>query len=129
MLIIYAQNHYYLYAARALCGFVGAGLMMASGQFVCQISFDQWAFNTRLSQKHILNIFSFFSFRGTLLSIFDPFMNSGIVIAFVLAKYFDYAAQAKCHLIVTILFVILFAKIPESPQHLINMQKQKVCSV
>lgn len=68
----------------------------------------------------------FFRFRGTLLSFFDPFMNLGTASAFVLAKYLDYNDQAKCHLIMVILFVILFARIPESPQHLIDMQRPKV---
>lgn len=67
--------------------------------------------------------------RGTLLSFFDPFMNLGVIMAFVLAKYFDYAAQAKCHLVVVIVFIILFARIPQSPQHLVNVQKQKVSSL
>lgn len=69
---------------------------------------------------------TFCRIRGTLLSFFDPFMNLGHVVAFVLAKYFDYATQAKFLMIFPIVFVILFARIPESPQHLINVQKQEV---
>lgn len=61
-------------------------------------------------------------------SFFDIFMSSGTVLAFVLAKYFDYVAQAKVHLVVSILFVIVFARIPDSPQHLVNVQRQKVCN-
>lgn len=71
-----------------------------------------------------INLFS--RFRGTLLSFFDPFMNLGTIMAFVLAKYFDYVDQAKIHLIVSILFVILFARIPESPQHLVDARREKV---
>lgn len=53
-------------------------------------------------------------------------MNLGTVMAFLLGNYFDYVAQAKFHLILSVLYVILFARIPESPQHLINVQRQKV---
>lgn len=49
-----------------------------------------------------------------------------MLLGFVLAIYFDYATQAKCHLILPIVFEILFARIPQSPQHLINVQKEKV---
>lgn len=46
----------------------------------------------------------------------------------MLAHYFDYVTQAKCHLILPIAFLILFARIPESPQHLVNKQKLKAAN-
>lgn len=60
------------------------------------------------------------------MSLFDPFMNIGGVMAFLLGKYFHYADQAKFLMISTIVFVILFARIPDSPTHLVYMEKQKV---
>lgn len=60
------------------------------------------------------------------MSIFDPFANAGMVIAFLLGKYLDYADQAKFLLIPTIVFMILFAGIPESPAHLLKVNKQNV---
>lgn len=71
------------------------------------------------------NVF-FSRLRGTLFSLFDPIWNSGTVMAFVLAKYFDYATQAKINLVMPILFVILFARMPDTPQHLVNVERQKV---
>lgn len=53
-------------------------------------------------------------------------MNFGTVTAFVAGKYFDYAVQVKFHLIVSLAYLILFARIPESPQHLVNVQREKV---
>lgn len=74
----------------------------------------------------------FFSFnfchriRGTLISLYDPFLNTGMFFAFLLGKYFDYAIEAMYLMLSTIVFVILFADIPETYQHLVKMEKQKV---
>lgn len=67
-----------------------------------------------------------YSIRGTLTALFDTFLNLGVISAFVLSKYFDYVAQAKYNLILPIAFVILFAKIPDSPQHLMQIRREKV---
>lgn len=53
-------------------------------------------------------------------------MNIGAVMAFLLGKYFNYADQATYLMIPTILFVILFAWIPETPVHLLKVDKLKV---
>lgn len=55
----------------------------------------------------------------------DPAFNIGTLLSFVLAHYFDYVTQAKFHLILPIAFVVLFARVPQSPQHLVNKQKLK----
>lgn len=60
------------------------------------------------------------------MSLFDPFMNIGAVMAFSLGKYFNYADQAIFLMISSIVFVILFAGIPDSPTHLVCMEKQEV---
>lgn len=49
-----------------------------------------------------------------------------MLLGFVLANYFDYVTQAKYHLVLPIVYEILFARIPQSPQHLINIQKEEV---
>lgn len=67
-----------------------------------------------------------FRIRGSLNSLFDPAFNLGMLLGFVLANYFDYVTQAKYHLILPIVYEILFAKIPQSPQYFINIQKQEV---
>lgn len=68
----------------------------------------------------------FLRIRGTLMSFYDPFVNIGMLIAFLLGKYFTYADQAMYQMIWAVLFVILFARIPQTPGHLVNMEKQKV---
>lgn len=79
-------------------------------------------------KENVLNFCLIFyrRIRGTLMAFFDIFMNSGALIAFLLGKYFNYANQAMYLMILTIVFVILFAGIPQSPTHLVNMEKQKV---
>lgn len=66
--------------------------------------------------------------RGSLNSFFDPAYNTGMLLSFVIANSLDYVTQAKCHMILPIAFVILFARIPQSPQHLVNIQSPKVCT-
>lgn len=66
--------------------------------------------------------------RGSLNSFFDPAFNTGMLLSFVLANSFDYVTQAKYLMVLPIAFVILFAKIPDSPQHLVNIQSEKVCT-
>lgn len=56
----------------------------------------------------------------------DPAYNIGMLLGFVIANYFNYVDQAKFHLILPAIFLVIFSQIPESPQHLINTQRHKV---
>lgn len=76
--------------------------------------------------SNIESINSNFSIRGSLNSIIDPSFNLDMLSGFVIANYFDYVTQAKLLLILPIVFVMLFARIPESPQYLMSIQKLKV---
>lgn len=93
-----------------------------STYWVCKLRANRW-FNS-------ISVFfpQFFlrRIRGTLISLYDPFMNVGVLIALFLGKYFNYANQAMYLMISTTVFLILFAGIPESPTYLVNMEKQKV---
>lgn len=60
------------------------------------------------------------------MSFYDPFMNTGLLVALLLGKYYDYATQAEFLMISTTVFLVLFAWIPESPTHLLNKEKEKV---
>lgn len=132
MLIIYAQKPYYLYVSRILSGFVASSIMISLTIFVSEISHDKWVTMTIRGLSHSSsyennNKYEFIcSIRGTLNSAVDPFLNSGVVFAMLLGKRFDYIDQAKFHLILPIIFMIFFVWVPESPQHLINMRKEKV---
>lgn len=67
------------------------------------------------------------SIRGSLNSLTDPSYNIGQLFGYVLANYFDYADQAKVHLLLPVIFMIVFIKIPDSPQYLISTERLKVC--
>lgn len=130
LLIIYAQNAYYFYTARIIAGIVGSGQLVCITIFVTEISHDKWGLISSLILSTMIVLIGFNSrIRGSLNSLFDPAYNIGTLLGFVLANHFDYVSQAKCHLILPIIYEILFARIPQSPQHLVNIQKQEVsCS-
>lgn len=56
----------------------------------------------------------------------DPALNLGVLLSFMLPSFFDSLTQAKYLLTVPIFYMILIAKIPDSPQHLYSLQKQQV---
>lgn len=66
------------------------------------------------------------SIRGSLNAIMDPAYNIGMLLGFVIANYFNYVDQAKFHLILPAVFLVIFSQIPDSPQHLMNTQRHKV---
>lgn len=48
--------------------------------------------------------------------------------AMLLGKNFDYVDQAKIQLIFPMIFMPLFIWVPESPQHLMSVQKEKAAN-
>lgn len=112
-----------------MTGVVGSGLAISLTIFVTEISNDKWVPNRRVAIVPLSsddNLFFSCGIRGTLNSVFDPFLNLGVVFSLFLGKSFNYVDQAKYQLIFPILFLLLFVWVPESPQHLINIQKEKV---
>lgn len=106
MLIIWAQNVYYLYAARILTGFVGGGLSVGVPALVNDISHD-----------HV---------RAALNSVYDPCFNSGLIVTFFLGSYLSCLDQAKVQLIPSIIFLIILFFLPESPEFWSSRNKEKV---
>ncbi|XP_055308694.1 facilitated trehalose transporter Tret1-like isoform X2 [Sitodiplosis mosellana] len=105
ILIIWAQNVYYLYASRVLTGLVGGALSVGLPTLINDISSD--------------------NMRGALNSIYDPFNNIGIIISFFIGNYLSCIDQAKTLLIGPIIFISIMFLLPESPEFLANRNKQK----
>lgn len=69
------------------------------------------------------------SVRGSLNSIMDPAMNSGVMLSFLLGKYLNVVDQAKFLLIVPVVFVALAVFMPQTPDYWVQRNKRKVKSV
>lgn len=105
-LIIFATNPYYLYVARLLSGFSGAGVFVLIPLFVAEIAED--------------------SVRGSLGSLLVLNCNIGILIAFVLGNYLSYTTGVIVLASLPILFLIVFPFFPESPQYLMKSGNEEV---
>lgn len=105
-LILFAANPYYLYAARFLAGFGGAGAFIFIPLFVSEIAED--------------------NVRGSLGSLLVLSCNIGILIAFIIGNYLTYTIQLFIHASLPILFFVSFAFFPESPQYLMKIGKEEV---
>lgn len=104
-LIIYATSPVYLYAARMLCGFAGAGAFIFLPLFVAEISEDR--------------------VRGSLGSLLVLSCNIGILIAFTCGNYLNYTVQPVVLVALPILFFVTFSFFPESPQYLMKIGKEE----
>ncbi|XP_055296382.1 facilitated trehalose transporter Tret1-like isoform X2 [Sitodiplosis mosellana] len=105
LLIIWAQNVYYVYVSRVLSGLVGGGVSVGIATLIQDISHD--------------------SMRGALNSLYDPMNNLGIIISFFLGNNLNWLDQVTAQLIAPIIFMIIMFLIPESPEYLTNRNKDK----
>ncbi|XP_031625980.1 facilitated trehalose transporter Tret1-like [Contarinia nasturtii] len=103
LFIIFAENVYWLYASRILCGFVGGALFISVPVFVSEICQDE--------------------VRGTVNALGFVVNAVGSLVGFIVAIFFDFRVQAVCALIVPFLFVFVFYFVPDSPMSLYNKNK------
>lgn len=109
LLIIFAENVYYLYAARMLIGFVGGGLYVIMPMFLSEIASDR--------------------VRGTLGSTLALNVHSGTLLAFVVGNYCDYYTTPMLSIALITVFAILFYFFPESPTFLVKQNRISVSLV
>ncbi|XP_031633567.1 facilitated trehalose transporter Tret1-like [Contarinia nasturtii] len=98
LLIWFAQNIYYLHAARTLIGVVGGGVFVIVPLFLSEIASDR--------------------VRGFLGSTFILSANFGILLAFVIGNYCDFYTSPKVAIVLMIVYIVLFYFFPESPTFL-----------
>lgn len=106
MLIIYAKNEMYLYAARLIGGFVGGGLFVVVPAFLAEIA------ETRI--------------RGLLGATLVLAANAGLFFAFVAGAYLDYSTVPIIFIPLSILTLVGFSYLPESPSYLAKTVRYKV---
>ncbi|XP_031622894.1 facilitated trehalose transporter Tret1-like isoform X2 [Contarinia nasturtii] len=103
LLILYAQNFYYLAAARLLNGFTGGAIYTIVPPFLSEIAIDR--------------------VRGLLGSTLVLSCNIGILLAFVFGNYFDFYMTPKFVIASTILCAVLLCFFPESPSFLMKQNR------
>ncbi|KMQ94447.1 facilitated trehalose transporter tret1-like protein [Lasius niger] len=105
LLIIVATEHIHIYIAKALGGITGACLFYLVPNYVSEISCD--------------------SIRGILASIIGSCLNSGILLAYILGGMMSLYNLAVIGAILTVLYVIAFAFMPESPVYLVRQNRTR----
>lgn len=108
LLILFAQNVYYLYVARLIHGIMSAGTFS-----LCQFYFVE------ISNDNV---------RGALGSTVVVSGHVGVPIAMAFGTYFNYGAIPILAIAVSILFGILFFFFPETPLFLVKRNKIAVNS-
>ncbi|XP_037039592.1 facilitated trehalose transporter Tret1-like [Bradysia coprophila] len=103
LLIWFAQNVYYLYAARFLNGMTGGGMYILIPLFLIEIANDR--------------------VRGTLGSLVILTTNLGLLLSFILGEFCDYNTTPKVTIVLIIIYAILFSIFPESPSALMKQNK------
>ncbi|XP_072757428.1 facilitated trehalose transporter Tret1-like isoform X2 [Anoplolepis gracilipes] len=100
MLIIFATEHIHIYISKVLSGITGGGVFFLVPNYVSEISCD--------------------SIRGILGSILGFFLNSGILLGYILGGLMSLHTTAVIGAIFSTLFFIAFAFMPESPVCLVR---------
>ncbi|XP_031630517.1 facilitated trehalose transporter Tret1-like [Contarinia nasturtii] len=105
LLIIYAQNVYYLYASRFLSGFVGGAVFVVIPIMVAEIAEDR--------------------IRGTLCTILVLGSTGGVLLGFVAGHFLDYSETPRISLMFPILFIAFFSFMPETPYYLMKTNRME----
>lgn len=98
-----ASNVSHIYISRLCSGIAGAGVFFVVPVYIAEIS-DK-------------------SIRGALSTSFSVICNAGILVEFILAEYMDFRKAAVLIAIISVIFLIGFAFMPESPQYLISKKR------
>lgn len=96
----FATTVHHIFMSRFLSGIAGAGIFFVLPVYVAEIS-----------DKKI---------RGFLSSVISIVCNLGILVEFILADYVGYRDVAKVLVVLSIIFLVGFAFMHESPQYLVS---------
>ncbi|XP_029170084.1 facilitated trehalose transporter Tret1-like [Nylanderia fulva] len=105
LLIMFATEHIHIYIAKALGGITGASVCFLVPTYVSEISCD--------------------SIRGILASSIGFCANFGILLAYILGGMMSLYNLAVVGAILTALYIIAFAFMPESPVYLVRQNRTR----
>ena len=103
LMIAYAQSHLWIYTARALAGFGGAGILFLAPIYVSEIASED--------------------IRGVLGSLLVLIINTGILLGFVAGAHLSYRANALVSSTMPLVFLTTFYFMPETPIYLVRQNK------
>lgn len=106
LMIYYATNPYYLIASRILSGFSGGGAFAIIPSYISEISDAE--------------------VRGTFGSTFVFSGNLGVFVAYVLGEYVDYLVIPWLMIPSSLLFLVFFLQVPNSPTYLAKKNLHEV---
>lgn len=98
LLIYYAKTPFYLILSRLVGGFAGGGIFAIVPGYISEIADDE--------------------FRGTLGSTLVFSCNLGLFVAYIFGGYVEYLTIPWLLIPVTLAFLFLFARVPDSPTFL-----------
>jgi MFS family permease len=104
--VVIATNPYYLMAFRFLAGFAGGGVYVVLPLYVSEISEDR--------------------IRGTLGCLIVLITNYGVLLAYILGTFLKYEAIPWVCMPISILFLIGFWKLPDTPAYLMAKNRYEV---
>lgn len=103
LLVLFAQNVYYLYVARIFHGFTAGAIVVMAPVFLLEIAND--------------------NIRGILGSTVILTAHFGVALAFIFGNYCSYSTPPIFMITLTVIFVISFFSFPESPMFLLKQNK------
>jgi MFS family permease len=103
LFIYYSRTSEYLIISRILGGIGGGGSFAVIPNYISEISDDD--------------------LRGFLGSFLVLQCNCGLLLAYICGEFLDYYTVPLIMIPVTVIFLILFSKVPDSPRSLANRQR------
>lgn len=100
-----ADDVQHIYVSRLLSGIAGGGVFFVVPVYIAEIS-----------DKRV---------RGSLCASFSVICNIGIFVEFILAEIMDFRDASLVILAISLIFVVGFAFMPESPQYLLSKKRYK----
>lgn len=104
-ILLFSYNVYMIYAARFICGFSSAGTLIVTPIYVNESTRDD--------------------IRGFLCGLSGLFINIGVIIVFILGGYTSYVVSNTICLGFSLLFLLFYVWLPESPVYLLSKNKTK----
>lgn len=124
LLIMYAQNVYYLYVSRFLSGLTGGGVFIILPIISAEISENKCVkFENIIKWLKIKSHFFMFRCRGALSSLLVLMSNFGILLGFAAGHFLSYEAVPRFFMIISILFIAIYSFMPETPYYLIKINE------
>lgn len=128
LLLIYAQNVYYVIVSRFFTGFVGGIMFVVIPVMVAEVAEDRYMSPIQFdSMEFLIFLFSFHRSRGGLGVLLVLQGNAGSLLGFVIAHFLNYDLGLWLCLLFPALFLAMYSFMPETPSYLMKTNRMEVC--